>query len=79
MHDYVIITSLSLQREVQSHFGCSEMIGGELESQTVLQSAAGDSFWEKRVFGVSKPSLPLSFSSPKSLLTLLLSLSGPFS
>ena len=41
------------QREVRSHFECSDMIGGELESQTPPLSDAADSLWEKRVFGVS--------------------------
>ena len=40
-----------VQREVQAHFSCSDVIGGELESQKPTGSA--DSFWEKRVFGVS--------------------------
>lgn len=47
-----LLVSLSMQREVQDHFNCSDMIGGELESQT--SPVDTNSFWEKRVFGVSK-------------------------
>ncbi|CAI7994046.1 Leishmanolysin-like peptidase [Geodia barretti] len=67
-----MIVTPNVVREVQSHFGCSEMIGGELESQTVLQSAAGDSFWEKRVFGEEVMTASASYYPILSRLTLAL-------
>jgi leishmanolysin-like peptidase len=71
-HFVKMIVTPNVVREVQSHFGCGEMIGGELESQTVLQSAAGDSFWEKRVFGEEVMTASASYYPVLSRLTLAL-------
>ena len=44
------VRNLNTQSEVRSHFGCSNLIGAELENQG--GDATVGSHWEKRIFEV---------------------------